>query len=215
MLTLNKKRLSIALAATAMILSTSAYADTDLKPYYGFDIQRTNIKYNDNVDGTGVDAGTILEDTLNGINIHAGIRPHKNVGFELGYFLTSEESKSIATGASIGGGLTSSADFNTKIRLSGFTIDSLGYLPIDKDEKFDLVGTAGLVYTKAELAANIPGVGSVSSDESEIGLRLGGGAQYNFNDSFNVRGLARYQTADFEDTADNAWTYTVGLNYGF
>lgn len=215
MLTLNKTLLSVAIGATAIILSTSAHAETDLKPYIGFDIQRTNIEYNDNVDGTGIDAATILEDRLNGVNIHAGIRPHKNIGFELGYFRTSEESKSIANGAAVGGGQTSSAAFDTDIQLSGFTFDALGYLPVDQKGMFDVIGTAGLVYTKAELTANIPGVGSASDDESEIGIRLGGGAQYNINEHFNVRGLARYQTADFDDSADYAWTYSVGLNYNF
>ena len=192
--------------------------EINFKPYVGFDLQRSIYDYNDNYDiggGLALNGNTILEDSLNGLNIHVGNRFHKNFGAELGYFRTKEEGKNIVNGATVGPATVATADFSTDVKVQGFTLDGLGYLPLGEDEKFELIGTAGLSWSKAEVTATVPGVGSGDVDESEIGFRIGGGAQVNFTDNINMRGLVRYQTADFESVADNAWMYSLGLNYSF
>ena len=165
--------------------------------------------------GLALDGNTILEDSLDGLNIHVGNRFYKNLGVEFGYFRTKEESKSIANGTTVGSGIVTAVDFSTDVKVQGIMLDGLGYLPLDKEGKFELIGTAGLSWSKAEFTATIPGTGSIDADESEIGFRVGGGAQVNFTDNINMRGLVRYQTADFDDVVDNAWTYGLGLNYSF
>jgi opacity protein-like surface antigen len=133
----------------------------------------------------------------------------------VGFFNNLEETKNIATGDAVGGGAVAATDFSTDVSSYGFTLDAMGYLPIDKKERFELIGTTGASWTKAEITLNVPSVGSASTSDSEFGFRIGGGAQYKLTEKFNVRGLARYQTADFEGLVDNAMKFSVGLNYNF
>jgi opacity protein-like surface antigen len=212
------KILKTALLTGAVLVSSLGIAgaeEYDLKPYVGFDLQRTVADYNSNYnyDGDAIDANTLFEDSLDGVNVHAGIRPHRNFGVEAGYFRTQEEDKNIPTGASVGNGFVTADDLKTSVKLSGFTLDGLGYLPVAND-KVDLIGTAGLSYIKGETEIK-DSTDTYKDDESEIGYRVGGGAQFNITEQVNVRGLARYQTVDFDDVADSAWTYSVGLNYSF
>lgn len=212
------KTFMAALAALAFVSEAEAAELSNLKPYVGIDLMRTVYDYNDNYDiggGLALDGDAILEDALDGLNIHVGVRPHQFFGLELGYFRTREEGKSIASGAAVGPGTVATADFSTDVKVQGLTLDGLGYLPLGAQERFELIGTAGVSWSKAEVTATVPGAGSGDVDESEFGFRVGGGAQFNINENFNVRGIARYQTADFEDVADNAWTYTLGVNYSF
>lgn len=212
-----KKLLSTAALMTAFILPAHAQ-EINFKPYVGFDLQKSVYNYNNNYDiggGLALNGNAILEDSLNGLNIHVGNRFHKYFGAELGYFRTKEESKSIVNGTTVGPATVATADFTTDVKMHGFTLDALGYYPIDEAEKFELIGTAGLSWSKAEITATVPGVGSGNVDDSEIGFRIGAGAQFNINDNINIRSLVRYQTADFNGVVDNAWTYGLGLNYSF
>ncbi len=206
------------LAGIGYVGAAQAADVASLNPYVGIDLQRSVYDYNDNYDlggGFALDGGIILEDALNGANIHVGVRPHKNFGAELGYFRTREEGKNIASGAVVGPATVATADFSTDVRVQGFTLDALGYLPLGAQERVELIGTAGLSWSKGEITASVPGVGSATVDEREIGLRAGAGAQFKLTDQLNVRGLARYQKADFDNVVDNAWTYSLGLNYAF
>lgn len=212
----------IAALAALPLFTSPAQAENsvifdNLNPYIGIDLQRTDYDYNSNYGiggGLALDGNIVLEDALDGFNIHAGIRPHKYFGAELGYFRTKEEGKSIGAGAVIGPGTVAAADFSTDVKVHGLTLDALGYVPLGEQERFELIGTAGLSWSKGELSGT-DGTTTLDVDESEIGFRAGAGAQFNITDRVNVRGLARYQTADFDDVADNAWTYAVGLNFSF
>lgn len=215
-----KNALLAATLATLPLLSPSARAEettASLKPYVGFDLLRSVYDYGEEDLGGGVvlDGGALLDDTLDGLNIHAGIRPHRNFGVELGYFRTRKADKDISAGSTIGPGLVAATDFSTDTRVQGVTLDALGYLPLGEAGRFELIGTAGLSWSKADASLTIPGIGSESVDDSEIGFRAGAGAQANLTDRINIRGLARYQTASFDDVADHAWTCTLGLNYSF
>lgn len=203
------------LLLSAFMPSMAFANDFTFQPYVGADFLHSVYSYNDNYDaGSGLflDGDIILEDSLNGLNVHIGNRFHQNFGAELGYFRTQEESKDIATGTVVGPGTVAAADFTTDVQVSGFTVDALGYLPIGQQYPFELVGTAGVSYNTMEITDSS---GSADVDESELGFRAGGGAQVNITPQINARALARYQTADFDDIAENAWTYSVGLNYGF
>jgi len=195
-----------------VFLPSTAFAQG---PYVGADLQHTVYSYNKSYDiggGLSLDGETLLEDNMNGLNLHAGYRFNQYFGVEFGAFKNKSESKSISNGDDIGDGVVASADFTTNVETKGVTLDALGYYPV---QKFDLIGTVGVSYTDADLELNVPGVSSDSVSENEFGFRAGAGGQYNINDNWNVRGLARYQTADFDNVADNAWTYTLGVNYAF
>lgn len=184
-------------------------------PYVGIDAQRTDYDYNSDYDyggGVTLDGNAILEDSLNGLNIHVGNKFNEYVGVELGIFKNKDESKATETGDDIGS-INSPTDFTTKAETRGITLDALGYYPIH--EKFDLIGTVGVSYTDAKFTLDIPGIGSDSVDESEFGLRAGAGGQFNINEQVNVRALARYQQADFDGIADDAIIYSLGMNYSF
>lgn len=212
------------MAAVIILLATttSAQAETSttmpFSPYIGLDVQRSLYSYNKNYDleGFGLDGNKLLADTLDGVNIHIGSRVHRNLGVELGYFQSQEEGKNIAEGSEIGADVVAAGDYATDVKIHGVTLDALGYLPIDDAQKLELIGTAGITWTKAEMEFNAPGfLVSEKMNESEIGFRLGAGAQYNFNEHLSARGLVRYQKADFDNVADRAWTYSAGLNYSF
>lgn len=205
--------------AALVALASTAHADSVVfKPYVGVDLQRTIVDYNNDYDiggGLALNGNTILEDGLNGFNVHVGNRFHKNFGAELGYFRTFSESKSTSAGESVGPGTVAGSDFSTKVKLQGITLDALGYLPLGASEKFEVIGTAGISWIDGEIESTVPGVGTASTDENEFGFRIGGGAQYSFTENVSIRGLARYQTADFSDVAEDAITLSVGLNYSF
>lgn len=187
-----------------------------LKPYIGFDLQLTSLEYTDNFSlggGLALDGDSILEDQFYGGKIHVGIRPSKRLGLELGYFRTLEEDKDIAAGTLVGPGTVAATAFSTDFLLHGITLDALSYWPIGSEERFELIGSAGVSWTVADFALNVPGSTRTEVDESEFGLRAGLGGQAHINDRLNIRGLAQYQTADFDGLIDNMWIYSIGMNY--
>ncbi|MCB9991228.1 MAG: porin family protein [Rhodospirillales bacterium] len=213
-----RKLLCTVAALAAFNFPAQAEESLPFKPYVGVDLMRVNADYNNNYDAGGgvtLDGNALLEDSLNGFGIHVGNRFHKNFGAELGYFRTREEGKDIAAGETVGPGVVAAVPFSTDVKIHGFTLDGLGYLPLDEDSTVELVGTAGLSWNKAEAQFTVPGVGATSEDESEIGFRIGAGAQINLTEQISARALARYQSADFDDVADNLWIYSAGLNFSF
>lgn len=205
-------------AACLVLFATPAHAaNFASKPYIGIDLQHTTYNYNSNINlggGAFLNGNTILNDVQNGFNVHVGNRFTENFGAELGAFYNRSNDKSIANGTVVGAGPTVAAgDFTTDVKSYGLSLDGLGFLPLGG--KFDLIGTAGLTWTKATVKAVVPGVGSGSDSSSELGYRAGGGAQVNLTEKISLRGLARYQSADFDDVAESAWTYSLGVNYNF
>lgn len=192
------KFLTIILAT--IILSGAAQAAEQptnffFKPYVGADYQFTHVNYRDGNED-------ILSQNIHGGDIHIGARVHKNLGFEAGYLQTTEASKDNVLGSGL----------DTKVKLSGYTLDALGYLPVG-DGKAELIATVGISRLKAklDLSGAIAGTGS----ETETKGRIGGGAQYWLTDNLNIRGLVRYQGANFDDIAKNAIVADIGINYQF
>lgn len=195
------------LTACAVAFAAPAHAEF----YGGIDVQENVVSYqNKNLGGgLAVDPDLIAEDSFTGLNIHVGNRLHKNYGVELGAFKTKGESKFTPSGATIGPATLAATNITTDVSFWGLTLDGMGYLPVS--EQVELVGSAGVTWTDMEQDI----VGLALNDESEFGFRVGAGAQFNINDRWNVRGMARYQTADFDGIADNLMTYSLGVNYSF
>lgn len=164
------------------------------KPYVGADYDYVHANYKDGGD-------QIAEDNLNGADVHVGARVHKYLGFEGGYLWTGNGNKSNVLGSGI----------NTSVNVRGFTFDALGYLPVI--DKFELIGTAGVSRLRADL--NVSGLIAGSGHEYETKGRVGGGAQYWLTDNLNVRGIVRYQGANFSGALDNAVIASLGLNWQF
>lgn len=215
------KTLLTALAGLAL-MSPAQAQEVNFKPYIGFDLERSSYDYNKSYSlggGDFLDFDAIAEDSLNSFNIHIGNRFHKYFGAEFGYFRTLSADKNVGAadivGTSGGTPVAAGAPFKTSVRIQGLTLDGLGYLPVDEQKRFELIGTAGVTWSKAKLKLTVPGFGSASDNANEFGVRAGGGAQFSFTDKLNIRGLVRYQTADFDDFANNGWTASIGLNYSF
>jgi hypothetical protein len=180
-------------------------ADFFFKPYVGADYQYTGVNYEEDIAGTGINGDDIANDSLHGVNLHVGARVHKHLGFEAGYLWSDEADKNNVLGTGI----------NTKTSVKGFTFDALGYLPVDDAGRLELIGTVGISHLKGEVEASAPGLATGSVDDTETKPRFGGGAQYWLTDHLNVRGLVRYQSADFDGTVKDAVTANLGLNFQF
>lgn len=182
----------------ASLVGVSAYADGDFsfKPYIGAEYDYVRANYKDDFD-------TVANESFHGGDIHIGARVNKYLGFEVGYLDTAQAKKTNVLGSGI----------NTGVKLSGETLDAMGYLPIN-GSKFDLLGTVGVSHLKAELTLKGAG-GHASASETEYKPRLGAGAQYWVTDNLNVRGIVRYQGADFDGAVGSAVVGSLGVNWQF
>lgn len=195
--------------AAALALSGSAYAVSTpgdasaipsgffFKPYVGADYQYTSVNYKDNGD-------QVLADSFNGGDVHIGARVHQYLGFEGGYSDTASSNKSNILGTGL----------NSSVKLEEWTLDAMGYLPIDQAHKFELIATAGIARVNAHGSLTI-GAARESGNGWENDGRIGAGAQYWLTDNINVRGLVRYQGADFGGLASDAIISSLGVNYQF
>jgi opacity protein-like surface antigen len=199
--TMNK--ILLAAASFVAVAGAAQAADNEMRPYVGVDVTRVMADYKTD-SYLGVSGDDLLEDSLNGINPYVGLQFNKYVGAELGYLQTESGKKSNILGSGV----------DTKVKMSGFSADVVGTLPVTKDEKVALLGSAGLGRYKADIKATGPG-GSASDDSSDTGFRLGAGAQYQITDNIGVRAMARYIKVDFDDSTDNLITASIGLNYKF
>lgn len=174
------------------------------KPYVGADYQYTDVSYQSIV-GTPYNYGDGFANGFNGGNIHVGARVHRNLGFEVGYFDNASSSKSGILGTTA----------SSSVKFDGWTIDALGYLPLGASKRFELIGTAGVAFTSASGSATISGTRYSLGSSSETEGRIGAGAEYWLTDNINVRGLVRYQTADFNGVVDGAVVSSLGVNWQF
>lgn len=180
------KILTLAAVATTTLLlgATAAHAESNPGFYAAIDAQHHVIDYKSSVSG--------LENDHDGLNFAVGVRPHQNFGVELGYFDTTSETAS---------GVTT--------EFSGVALDGIGYLPITKDQRFELLGSLGVVRQRGEASA--PGA---SDRIKETKFRLGAGAQYKLTDHLSARLRVLYTDADF-DIANSYTTYSLGVAYRF
>lgn len=188
-------------AALAMAAATPAFAENDgfyFKPYVGLDYQNTYINYKGDYDH-------FYETDLNGGNIHVGARVHKYLGFEGGYSDTLQARKDVND---------SSLQYNTKSQMKQWTLDAMGYLPVDAAQKVELIATAGVAVSKFTAQLNFAGAPVTGSDTSNV-FRVGGGAQYWLTKNVNARVLVRYQTSSHDSGIDDAIVTTAGLNLSF
>jgi opacity protein-like surface antigen len=188
--------------ANTTLASTASANGFFFKPYVGADYDYLNINYS-TIPGTSSDYGTVASKSLNGGDFHVGARVHKYLGFEASYLATASSSKDNILGSGL----------NSSIKVSGFTFDAMGYLPIEAMPKLELIGTAGVSNLKATI--DLSGVAAGSGSKTETKGRIGAGAQYWLTDNLNVRGLVRYQGANFSGIVDDAIVSSLGLNWQF
>lgn len=188
----NKLFLALLASSALMVSASVAHAQdttySDLKPYVAVDFQGLALDLADGFGGA-------VEDEYGAINIAAGVRPHKNWGVELGYFVSSEEENAAGT---------------LNSRVHGFSADLMGYLPLTDDEKFELLGNIGLGVTTFDVET-----ATVSADETEAKIRFGFGAQYHFSDNWAARARFNFTDAHADGVVDGFGTFGIGVAYKF
>jgi hypothetical protein len=131
--------------------------------------------------------GALAPSMLNGFDVGAGWRFNR--------YYTVEGSYGYATGTS------------SFLELSAQTIslDGMGYLPFGKGSGFALLSDVGVsdVFGHATTAFG-------RGDSSAFGPHIGAGAQIQFSDTIGLRGIVKYQWANF-DLLDGATVGTVDL----
>ncbi len=184
-----KTIITTTILATSLVSAANA-EDFYFKPYVGADYEYVHLNYNNDDKG-------LAKENLNGGNAHVGARIHKNLGFEGGYTETATATKDNV----LGSGLDSS------IKLSGFNLDALAYLPVG-DGKLELIATGGVAYTKIKIGVTTAG----SASDWQTKGRFGAGGQYWLSDNANIRAIARYQDAG---DGESAIIGNLGINYQF
>lgn len=96
-----------------------------------------------------------------------------------------------------------------KTHFTAYGIDALGYLPLGCEQKFSLIGTAGIA--RYNMSERVSGEGHGHADS--WGYRLGAGAEYNVNEKVAVRAIARY--VDLGNYQSDMWEYSLGAKYSF
>lgn len=204
------KYLKIALSGAVAFVALSAQAESSFRfePYVGAQYQHVSLKYKT---VNGIDFGDFYADGLNDGAIYLGARIHDNFGVELGYGRTGEEKKDTMIR---GLGL-----YRSTMKLQSFTVDVLGYLPLDAAKKFDLIGSIGFARTQAKITVRTtPKSGNYDYDahnETRTDLRLGLGAQYEAFENFRVRGMMHWENTRFNNGIDKAYVLSLGFNYSF
>lgn len=187
----------IFISGSAYAANTPTAPEFFFKSYVGADYNYSNVDFSKGNSG-------VFARSYNGGDIHAGARVHKNLGFEASYFDSAHSTNTFISGVT---------PINTTAKLDGWAVDAMGYLPIPAVPRLELIGTAGLAHTWVKGTATA--IGSVTLTDDETKPRIGAGAQYWVNDNLNVRGLVRYQDADFSGTINNIIIASLGLNWQF
>lgn len=179
--------------AFMLLLPVSVQAET-FKPYAGSGLRGLSIGSVENWD-------SLAAEGLREANVYAGARVFKYFGGEIGAARTFGSERELWSSG-------------TMVRTYDVTLDAMGYVPLDSDGRVELIGAAGFAYRqmkgRTETALSPSGQDAMDT----LGLRFGGGAQYNLSDELNLRGMARYSAADTV-TASSDVSYTVALSYMF
>lgn len=138
-------------------------------------------------------------------------KPEYNIG---GIHLGSEYSKYFSTELFYGQSTYDNNNIHaakTRTSYRSYGLDLMAYLPLDCDNRFDLVGTLGA--GEYVFAKKIKG--EKHHNDAGWGYRFGGGLKYNLNHHWQVRALARYVNFDNVSDFDHQMEYSAGVEYHF
>lgn len=184
------KTLLLAGAACFLSLNVNA-AEIDVKPYVGLDYVYTSADFNYGYE-------ELVAENYNSFNLNVGTKFNKNFGVEAFYQKSAREDKSVY------GVVTTKGEFDA------YGVDFAGYLPLT--ENLEGIASIGLGHYTFKVSA----LGG-SDDESNMGYRLGLGAQYNINENVGVRVMGRFVGIDDGDdgVVNNLTEFTAGIRYTF
>jgi len=191
---------TLLLAGVACLFAANANAQLDNKhnmkwygkeitPYIGVDYAYDRAAYRK-------EAKQLKKD-YNSFVVNLGVRTMRYAGLEA-FFQQSGNIKSLKhTGNEV------------KTKFYAFGADLYGYLPIGCDG-FNLLGAVGLANYNVKAKYQQGG----EYDKDRLGLRIGGGMQYDFTDHFAARVMGRYNHIGSKQLK-NLKEVTVGMRYSF
>jgi opacity protein-like surface antigen len=162
---IGKKIPAYVVITTALSASSMALANVcdHIQSYIGGDLSYSKYRYTSDFKDA---AGGGLRTKTPGLGIIGGIRYDENFGAEVGYTIFREIKNNAPR-------------VNNKLKSRNTHLDLLGYVPIAT--QVELVGSVGLGHMRT--------LGKLS----RTGVRLGAGAQYNLDNNWSLRAMARYQ----------------------
>ena len=178
--------LKFLLFATVALSSTYAHAiENEYKPYIGLDYNYSSVTAK---------------------NLH----PHHNsvsaiLGSTYNRFFSTEVFYQYSDNDTLGHNAVRNTHFDT------YGLDTIAYLPLGCEGQFAPLATAGIgQYTFRNKLIN-----DHHKKDHGWGYRFGGGLQYNINDNWTTRAVARYIHTDDIKYYDHLTEYTVGIRYKF
>lgn len=197
-----------------------------IRPYIGLDIAKSTIGGMDlqyAYERSGYD--DYFEDSFTSYSGVVGIKVNKNFGLEAFYQKSSEEDKDTSRRAyDYDNDIAIGSDETSTISYTAYGVDAMGYLPINQE--FELLASLGIAQYNFEsnaiaYAAATDGYNIVAQtftnkkDFDSLGIRLGIGAQYNFNEHFALRAMARYIKMNDDEYIRSLTEFSLGLRYMF
>jgi opacity protein-like surface antigen len=154
-----------------------------------------------NFKSSSTDTDLVISKNKSGFNFFANARFSENIGLEIGYGFIFKVSG------------TAQLNRQATNRITNTYIDFMAYLPVAA--KVDLIGTLGLGMLKSK--ANVSGATFNNLDalnNDQLGIRVGGGAQYNIDNNWSSRALLRYQKGN-KNFLKSLTSLSIGLGYTF
>ena len=186
-----------------------------IRPYIGLDIATSKIDFGtddwvvDNYNG-GYEYHDNKYETLSFV---VGAKFNKYICVEAFYQKSEENEKK--TIWDVGNAEVIEED---KLSYTSMGVDVIGYMPVNQE--FELLASLGLGQYDFESSYedSIIGYGSVGGEKKDfdsLGIRLGIGAQYNFNEHFALRAMARYIKMNDDEYIRSLTEFSLGLRYMF
>lgn len=188
-------RKAILLAGIAVLMSESVQA-MEINPYIGADYTYSKADYKS--DDAVWDKA--LKEDYNSLGANLGMRPSQYFSLE-GFFQQSMEAKGSKASAAVYGD-------RIKSKFYAYGADAYGYMPIGCNG-FNLLGTVGLANYNFKVKTD-----TGSEDKNHMGYRAGLGFQYDMDDHWAMRVVARYSYIDSK-ILDNLQEATAGIRYAF
>lgn len=197
-----------------------------VRPYIGLDVATTSMKFGkndwmktedenwDEIDGFGK--------SNKAFSLVAGAKFNQNFGLEAFYQKSGKESKDTYE--------ESYEDFDreynhkekSELSYVAYGIDAIGYMPITQE--VELLASLGIAQYdfKTKYTWTESGYDEKYSDSSvdkknfdTLGFRIGLGTQYNINEHFALRAMARYVKMDDDEYVKSLTEFSLGLRYMF
>lgn len=186
-----------------------------IRPYIGLDIATSKIDFGtddwvvDNYNG-GYEYHDNKNETLSFV---VGAKFNKYIGVEAFYQKSEENEKKTIWDAG-----NAEVIEEDKLSYTSMGVDVIGYMPVNQE--FELLASLGLGQYDFESSYedSIIGYGSVGGEKKDfdsLGIRLGIGAQYNFNEHFALRAMARYIKMNDDEYIKSLTEFSLGLRYMF